>query len=62
MATVGNMASTQLMMAKAMTNYGNRTSLSGLTRKIATRSELKNLNRLTNTPLNNSIQTSTRTF
>ena len=53
MATVGNMASTQLMMAKAMTNYGNRTSLSGLTRKIATRSELKNLNRLTNTPLNN---------
>ncbi|MDE7192768.1 MAG: hypothetical protein K2O14_02255 [Oscillospiraceae bacterium] len=53
MATVGNMASTQLMMAKAMTNYSNRTGLSGLTRKIASRSELKNLNRLTNTPLNN---------
>lgn len=53
MATVGNMASTQLLMAKAMTNYGSSTGLSGLTRKIASRSELKNLNRLTNTPLNN---------
>lgn len=53
MATVGNMASTQLMMAKAMTNYGNRTGLSGLTRQITSRSQQKNLNRLTNTPLNN---------
>lgn len=53
MATVGNMASAQLMMAKVMTNYGNRTGMSSLTRQIASRSELINLDRLTNTPLNN---------
>lgn len=53
MATVGNMASVQLSMAKAMTNYQNRTGLSGLTSQVAARSAQKNLDRIMNTTLKN---------
>ncbi len=53
MATVGNLASTQLSMAKAMTNYQNRTGLSSLTGQISARSAQKNLDRIMNTTLKN---------
>lgn len=53
MATVGNTASMQLSMAKAMTNYQNRTGLSSLTGKVSERSAQKNLDRIMNTTLKN---------
>ncbi len=54
MATVGNMASTQLLMAKAMTNYGYRGGMSSsISRKMSSSSAQANLDKIMNTTLKN---------